>query len=309
MVRLFAAACALVAAALVLWSDGGTSRAHIVAGQYSLEVQAPASANGQFTAGVAIHHFTTKYQAVQWKVNYDQSKLRAVSVSRDGPAPSQCEFTSIGADRVLLGCIDLGGANLSYSGNVFTITFECIGSGSASLSLSSADSFVAVDLNDKGAVHLHGATVQCGGGPPPPPPGDTCTVAQVITGDTFDCTDGRRIRMLQVDAQDLHECGGGWARAALANIFLPVGRTVALEYDVARTDSFGHTMAAPVWRGFDGADYNLSIVLVYVGLAKATNFGDGNVKFLDWANAAQVWAQAAQWNMWAPNKTYTGGCD
>jgi hypothetical protein len=49
--------------------------------------------------------------------------------------------------------------------------------------------------------------------------------------------------------------------------------------------------------------------MVYVGLAKAADLGDGNTEYLDWANASQVWASVARWNMWAPNKTYTGGCD
>jgi hypothetical protein len=131
----------------------------------------------------------------------------------------------------------------------------------------------------------------------------------VLTGDSFVCTNGKRVRMLQIDAQDLGQCGGGWAKAALANIFLPVGRAITLDFDDDETDGSGNTLAAPIARGTDGNDYNLSIVMVYVGLAKAANFGDGNTEYLDWANASQVWASVAQWNMWAPNKTYTGGCD
>jgi hypothetical protein len=46
--------------------------------------------------------------------------------------------------------------------------------------------------------------------------------------------------------------------------------------------------------------------MVYVGLAKAALF-DANAKYLDWANASQVWAQTAQWNMWAPGGPYNGG--
>jgi hypothetical protein len=114
--------------------------------------------------------------------------------------------------------------------------------------------------------------------------------------------------MLQVDAQDPGQCGGGWARAALAYIFLPPGRTVTLDFDDDRSEG-GYTLAAPIARGTDGHDYNLSVVMVYVGLAKAAVVGDGNTKYLDWANASELWASVAQWNMWAPEKTYTGGCD
>jgi endonuclease YncB( thermonuclease family) len=140
------------------------------------------------------------------------------------------------------------------------------------------------------------------------PAGDPCVVQSVIDGDTFVCTGGRQVRMLQVDAPDLGQCGGDWAKAALEFIFLTPGRTVYLQYDATRVDSQGRTLASPIWRGNDGADYNLSIVMVYVGLAKAADVGAGNVRLKDWALASETWARAAQWNMWAPGKTFNGGC-
>ena len=51
----------------------------------------------------------------------------------------------------------------------------------------------------------------------------SCTVDRVIDGDTFVCTDGTHIRMLQINAQELSDCGGEWAKAALAQ-HLPAGR-------------------------------------------------------------------------------------
>ncbi len=48
--------------------------------------------------------------------------------------------------------------------------------------------------------------------------------------------------------------------------------------------------------------------MVYVGLAHAADVVAGNVAFHDWAAASQVWAQTAQWNMWAPGKAFNGGC-
>ena len=47
----------------------------------------------------------------------------------------------------------------------------------------------------------------------------SCAVASVIDGDTFDCTDGTRVRLLQIDTLERGECGADWATAALANIF------------------------------------------------------------------------------------------
>jgi subtilisin family serine protease len=139
------------------------------------------------------------------------------------------------------------------------------------------------------------------------PAGEPCTIASVEDGESFTCSNGHRVRMLQVEAPQPGACGGDWARAALTYIFLTPGRTVYLQYDDARTDAEGRMLAAPIWRGNDGADYNLSIVLLYVGLARAAEIGDGNVLLLEWAKASEGWARAAGWNMWAPGKPFTGG--
>jgi hypothetical protein len=49
--------------------------------------------------------------------------------------------------------------------------------------------------------------------------------------------------------------------------------------------------------------------MVYAGLARAAYYGD-NAKLLDWARAAEVWARAACWNMWAPRSPWAAesGC-
>jgi len=140
------------------------------------------------------------------------------------------------------------------------------------------------------------------------PPGEACMVAQVYDGESFSCSNGRQVRMLQMDAPDPAQCGGQWAQDALRNIFLTPGRTVYLRFDVTRGDAAGRTLAAPLWRGNDGVDYNIAILMVYVGLAKAADVGANNTAFRDWAFASQNWAQAARWNMWAPAKPFAGGC-
>jgi hypothetical protein len=140
------------------------------------------------------------------------------------------------------------------------------------------------------------------------PAGDPCVVASVEDGESFTCQGGRRVRMLQMDASDLGQCGGDWAKAALQYIFLTPGRVVYLQYDATKTDAQGRTLAAPIWRGADGGDFNIGIVMVYVGLAHAADIGAGNLAFHDWSLASQHWATVAQWNMWAPGKTYNGGC-
>lgn len=136
----------------------------------------------------------------------------------------------------------------------------------------------------------------------------TCTVGRVIDGDTFECTDGTRVRLLQINAPESNECGGQWATAALQNIFLRPGTQVRLDYDRVHTDRYGRHLAAPWVRAADGHEWNISIVMVYVGLAKPAYYGD-NAKYLDWANAAETWARNAQWNMWKPGGPYNGGID
>ena len=128
----------------------------------------------------------------------------------------------------------------------------------------------------------------------------SCTVERVIDGDTFVCDGGTHVRMLQINALELDQCGGPWAGAALAQ-HLPAARDVraARLRRRHRTTGTGATLAAPIVTGADGRDYNISIVMVYVGLAKWAYYGD-NAKYLDWAKASQAWAKTAQWNMWAP---------
>ena len=315
------AAVALVAFAAWLSSATSPAAADIRSGQYSMEVavgETGVATGGQFAAYVGVYHSGGNYAAVQWNVDYPETVVDVVSIAKDPSAPPDCNATADNHSRVLLGCLTLDlGDPMTYSGNAWIIAFKCIANGTADITLStgSQPTSVLTAPETYASIHVHSDTVTCGAGgpppppPPPPPPGDACTVSEVLTGDTFTCTDGKTVRMLQIDAQDLNQCGGAWAKAALQYIFLTPGRLVTLTYDTKKTDDQGRTLAAPVWRGNDGADYNLSIVMVYVGLAKAADLGDGNVKFLDWAKAAQTWATVAQWNMWAPNKTYTGGCD
>jgi micrococcal nuclease len=134
----------------------------------------------------------------------------------------------------------------------------------------------------------------------------TCKVDHVIDGDTFVCDDGAHVRLLQINTPELTECGGDWAKAALGNIFLTPGREVSFDYDAVTEDRYGRHLAAPIVIGTDGNEYNISIVMVYVGLAHAAYYGD-NAKYLDWANASETYARVAQWNMWKPDGPFVIG--
>ena len=172
-------------------------------------------------------------------------------------------------------------------------------------------------ISDVGGGGCTGASVSTGGGggnpppppPPPPPPGDpnSCTVAYAADGETVVCTDGSRLRFIGVGSPLGNEPGAGWA-TALTNWFL-AGKTVTLEFDTTPTDQFGQRFAYPHVLGTDGADYNISILLLYVGMAR--HFPDGvNNRHAEWMGSAQTWARAACWNMWGPPNpwTFESGC-
>ena len=134
----------------------------------------------------------------------------------------------------------------------------------------------------------------------------SCTVGSVLDGDTFVCTDANIVGLLGVDAPELSECGGGWAKAALEHIFLRPGTRVRLDYDTFRGDRLGGTIAAPVVTTPDGSEYNISIVMAYVGLARASTAPGPNTSLRDWATAAETWSRAAGWNMWSRGGPFNG---
>lgn len=70
---------------------------------------------------------------------------------------------------------------------------------------------------------------------------EPCVVAHVLDGDSFNCTDGRSVRLLLVDAPDAGRFGSV-ARRALAT-FLPARSTVRLETDSIPQDEQGRTLA------------------------------------------------------------------
>ena len=142
---------------------------------------------------------------------------------------------------------------------------------------------------------------------PLPPLLTSCVVGQVIDGDTFVCggPGGTRVNLMEVAAPAPGTCGGGWAQAALNFIFLQPGRMVRLDYGRIIDDKHGALVAAPIVRGDDGTDYNISVVMAYVGLARASA-ADGNTRFADWLSGSETWARVAQWNMWAPGGPFNG---
>jgi micrococcal nuclease len=71
-------------------------------------------------------------------------------------------------------------------------------------------------------------------------PDDACVVAHVLDGDTFNCQDGRKVRLLLVDTPEAGRFGNV-ARRALATL-IPVGTEVAIEVDSIPRDETGRTL-------------------------------------------------------------------
>lgn len=71
----------------------------------------------------------------------------------------------------------------------------------------------------------------------------SCRVTNVVDGDTLDCADGRRIRLLLIDAPEMAQQGfGERAKSALEEL-ARVGAELTVELDVQLTDRYGRTLA------------------------------------------------------------------
>lgn len=70
------------------------------------------------------------------------------------------------------------------------------------------------------------------------------TVASVIDGDTFDTTDGERIRVLGADAPETGSSGECWGQEAYAWLRDEIdGQSVELELDLVTKDDYDRTLA------------------------------------------------------------------
>jgi endonuclease YncB( thermonuclease family) len=99
------------------------------------------------------------------------------------------------------------------------------------------------------------------------------TVARVLDGDTIVLTDGRHVRLVQLDAPEIdeNECYSEAGKRALARL-LPLGTHVEIETDPAldQVDRYGRTLAY-VRRG----SVNINLELVRAGAASVW-FYDGD---------------------------------
>ncbi len=121
-----------------------------------------------------------------------------------------------------------------------------------------------------------------------------CAVLRIIDGDTIRCTDGRRIRLLLIDAPEMdQEPFGMQARSAVERL-ASVGSMLALEFDVGRLDRFGRTLAYAYLP--DGRMLNEE--LLRAGMAVVSVYPP-NVKHIDRLRGVADSARAAARGLWS----------
>lgn len=136
------------------------------------------------------------------------------------------------------------------------------------------------------AAHLSGAA----------PTAATGVVAAVYDGDTLTLTDGRRVRLLQIDTPELGsgECYSRAARTALLNL-APVGQPIRMEVDVAldRTDRYGRLL-----RYIKRDGVNVNVELVRRGAATPYFYGGDQGRYAGALMQAAQKAKSAKRGLW-----------
>lgn len=135
----------------------------------------------------------------------------------------------------------------------------------------------------------------CGGGAPPGGLVEAGTVERVVDGDTLRLVDGRRVRLVQVDApEEERECYGRQATRALAEL-VPPGTTVELEHDAALdgADDGGRLLRYVLVRG-----RNVNLALVERGAAAPYFFRGSRGRLAEELLAAAREARAQRRGLW-----------
>jgi micrococcal nuclease len=89
------------------------------------------------------------------------------------------------------------------------------------------------------ALAACGATAQAS----PQEPRVACRVSRVVDGDTFNCTGGRRVRLLLIDAPEGQQRPYGDSARATLQRLIQRGTEVSLELGRDSTDRYGRTLA------------------------------------------------------------------
>lgn len=143
------------------------------------------------------------------------------------------------------------------------------------------------------------------------PPGRDCTVKRILDGDTVDCEDGRRVRLLLMDAPEMdQEPFGAIARNALINL-APVGTVLKTESDIQSQDRYGRYLAHLFT--IDGISIGESLLRQGMGLVSVF---PPNVNYVERFRRAAQEARIQNRGLWAisgfvcsPADHRAGKCD
>jgi len=127
------------------------------------------------------------------------------------------------------------------------------------------------------------------------PHGETATVASLSDGDTLRTTAGRKVRLVQIDAPELHgDCYGKAALSALRRL-APVGSRITLLRDPAldNTDRYGRQLRYVLVSGA-----NVNVALVREGAASPYFFRGDRGRYAEGLVAAVAEARAAKRGYW-----------
>lgn len=134
----------------------------------------------------------------------------------------------------------------------------------------------------------------CAGPPPSAAAADTCIVERVVDGDTLECADSRRVRLLLVDAPEMDQGPfGPIAKRELEQI-AAVGEALRVEQDVDKRDRYGRTLAHLYLP--DGRSVNE--LLLRSGVAVVSVYPP-NVRYVDRYRAVSDSAKAAGVGLWS----------
>lgn len=122
-----------------------------------------------------------------------------------------------------------------------------------------------------------------------------CLVKSVHDGDTLRCTDGTKVRFLLIDTPELSQPPFGKAAGdRLRQIAL--GKNVWLEFDIARTDRYGRTLAYAWTRPMGGVMLNQ--YMASAGLALVLSYPP-NIRYIDQIRLSVDSARLARRGLWA----------
>lgn len=138
-------------------------------------------------------------------------------------------------------------------------------------------------------------TAGCGGLAEPPVREETGVVQVVNDGDTIRLEDGRRIRLVQIDAPEESECYGRAATAALL-LTLSRGTRIELESDAALDDRDEH---GRLLRTVFVLGINVNLAQVRAGAAAPYFYRGARGRYADKLLDAAERARAHRLGLWA----------